>query len=132
MNTEIYKPNIKLYIGVPILIFISCYLVTLTNTFKANSETLSYGIIADLLLTAPLVYFFIIRHSSISKATILRVFLLGILVSGFVLDSEKFEMVNVLKKWISPIIELIVFLFIIKKFQLAINKSIAVKYLETC
>lgn len=117
MNVEIYKPNFKLYIGIPILIFTSCYLVTLTNTFKANTEVLSYGIIADLLLTAPLVYYFIIRNSSISNATILRVFLIGVLVSSLILNSEKFEIIHVLKKWISPVIELIVFLFIIKKFH---------------
>lgn len=117
MNIEIYKPNWKLYIGTPILIFISCYVVTLTNTFKTNSETLSYGIIGDLLFSAPLIYFFIIRNSSISKTTVIRVFLVGILVSGLILDTEKYAIIGVLKKWVSPLIELFVFLFIIKKFH---------------
>jgi hypothetical protein len=45
------------------------------------------------------------------------VFLIGILLSGLILDSEKFEIVAVLKKWISPILELLVFLFLIKKFR---------------
>jgi hypothetical protein len=117
MYIERHKPNCKLYIGIPVFIFISCYLITQTTAFKTNSEALSYGILADLLLTSPLIYFLLIRKSSISKATIIRVILLGILVSGLILNPENFAFVDVLKKWVSPLIELFVFLFIIRKFR---------------
>jgi hypothetical protein len=118
MTLEINKPNWKLYTGIPILIFICCYAITITTVYKNNSDLLSYGILTDLLFTSPLIYFFIIRKSNISKLTILRVLLLGILVSGFILNSEKLELLGVLKKWVSPLIEIFLFVFIFHKFRL--------------
>ena len=98
MNVGIVKPNWKLYLGIPILIYTACYLITFTPTFKTHPQALSYGILADLIIVSPLIYFLIIRKSTISKSTIIRVFLVGIAIAGLILNTEKIEALSVLKK----------------------------------
>ena len=122
MITRIYNLNWRLYFWVPVIIFFSCYCITLTTVFKINQHIISYGIIIDLLITAPLVYLFLIRNKPIAKFTVLRVVLLGIIASGFMLNTESNQLMSILKQWVVPMIEAIIFSIIIRKFYLA-NKT---------
>ncbi len=126
MTANIRNINWKIAIGIPALIFFSCYLITFTAGFKSNGSMLSLAIIGDLLITAPVVYLFLIRKTSVSKLTVLRVLFVGILVAGAILNTESGYLVHVLKIWVSPILEGTFIFFIARKFYLA-NKEAKLK-----
>lgn len=113
------KPNRAIALGIPALIFISCFLITLSPKFAANSLVLSNGILADLLITAPLVYFLAIRKTTISKLTVTRIFIVGLLFAGLILQSQHNPILPFLKTWISPVLEAVVVFIICRKFYIA-------------
>ena len=123
MNTGTYNLNWRFYFWIPALIFLSCYFITLTTVFKNNQQVVSYGIMIDLLITAPLIYLFLIRKKTISKYTVLRVVSLGIIMSGIILNTESNQLISIVKQWLAPMIEAIVFSIIIRKFYLANKKT---------
>ena len=120
------KLNWTIALGIPFLIFLSCLLITFSAKFRLNNDLLSNGILVDLLITAPLVYFLAIRKSNISKLTITRVFIVGLLFAGLILRSHPNPILQIIKTWISPILEAFVILIICKKFYIA-NKNAKAK-----
>ncbi|MEJ7627574.1 MAG: hypothetical protein WKF35_11970 [Ferruginibacter sp.] len=117
------KPNWTIALGIPILIFLGCFFITLTTKFKTNNELLSTAILIDILIVAPLIYFLAIRKSNISKLTVSRIFIAGLLVAGFILNTHSNIALQIIKTWISPIIEAIVIFFIGHKFYTASKKA---------
>lgn len=116
------KPNWTIAFGIPFLIFLSCLLITFSSKFTANNELLSNGILFDLIITAPLIYFLAIRKSNVSKLTVVRVFIVGLLFAGLILRSHSNPILQIIKTWISPLIELFVIFIICRKFYVA-NKN---------
>ncbi len=119
----INKPNWKIAIGIPCIIFLGCFLITFTTKFKTNSGLLSNGILIDTLLVAPLIYFLTIRKSNISKLTVSRVFIVGLLVAGLILNAHSNPLLHFIKTWISPLIEGVIIYFIVSKFYVAGKKA---------
>lgn len=115
MNTTA-KPDWKLALGIPTIIFISCFIITLTSQFKANPDLLSNAIILDLIITAPLIYFLAIRKSSVSKFTVMRVIIVGVLFAGLILNAESNDLLKFIKVWIAPLLEVFVIAFVVRKF----------------
>jgi hypothetical protein len=121
--TIINKPNWKLASGVPACIFLACIIITLSSKFQLNQELLSNGILIDLLVTAPLAYFLIIRKSRVSKLTVARVFIAGLLIAGWILKAHSNTLLQIIKTWVSPVIEGMIIFFISRKFYVANKKS---------
>ncbi len=121
-SSVINKPNWTIALGIPFLIFLSCLIITFSSRFTANSQQLSNGILADLLITAPLIYFLAIRKSNISKLTVIRVFIAALLFAGFILRSHSNPILQIIKTWISPVLEVFIIFIICKKFYVA-NKN---------
>ncbi len=117
------KPNWVIALGIPILIFLSCFFITLTTKFKSNTDLLSNAILIDILVVAPLIYFIAIRKSNISKLTVSRIFITGLLVAGFILNAHQNTLLQIIKTWVSPIIEGAVIFFICRKFYIANKKA---------
>lgn len=117
------KPNWTIALGFPVLIFLSCFFITLTTKFKTNNELLSNAILIDILIVAPLIYFLAIRKSNISKLTVSRIFIVGLLVAGFILNAHSNNLLQIIKTWVSPIIEGAVIFFIGRKFYIANKKA---------
>ena len=126
MTSTTNKPNWTIALGIPFLIYITCLFITFSSTFTTKSELLSNGILADLLITAPLVYFLAIRKSTVSRYTVIRVFIAGILFAGFILQPDSSPGLHIIKKWISPLIEAFVIFVICKRFYIA-NKNAKAK-----
>ena len=101
------------------LIFIACALITLTSKFKEYPDKFSIAITLDLLVTAPLVYFFLIRKTSVSKFTVLRVFMIGVFVATILLSNINSPVFSFVKTWVAPLIELTLIGYIIWKFYTA-------------
>lgn len=122
-KAPIIKPNWTIALGIPLLIFLACFIITLTAKFKANSAVLSNAILLDLLVVAPLVYFLAIRKSKISKLTVSRIFIVGLLVAGFILNAHENIILLNIKMWVSPIVEAVVIFFIVQKFYVANKRA---------
>ncbi len=116
------KLNWKLIVAIPLSIFFACFLITLSSTYKLHQTLLSNAIVIDLLVTAPLAYLIAIRNSNVSKLTVTRVFVLGVFVAEWILNSRSTVLLQLIRLWISPALEAVVIFFIVRKFHLA-NKT---------
>ena len=74
-------------------------------------------------MVALIIYFLAIRKCNVSKLTVTRVFMAGLLVAGFILNAHTNILLQIIKIWISPIIEAVVIFFIGSKFYAANKKA---------
>jgi len=116
------RPNRKLAVGIPLFIFLACFLITLSPKFKLNQALFTDAILIDLLVMAPLTYFLVIRKTAIPALTVTRVFIAGLMIAGWIL-SAKSNTQHIIKLWISPFIEGFVIFFIGKNFYVANKRS---------
>jgi hypothetical protein len=121
--TSTNKPNWKIALGLPFVIFLGCFFITLTTKFKDNPGLLSNAILIDILVVAPLIYFLAIRKSNVSKLTVSRIFIAGLFVAGVILNAQSNPFLQIIKTWISPLIEAMVVFFIVSKFYIANKKA---------
>jgi hypothetical protein len=130
----ISKSRLTLAVGIPALIFTACTLITFSAKFHNHSSQLTVGIILDLLLIAPLTYYFVIRNTSVSKMTVLRVFMAGTIVATLILSKSDSQLLSIIKTRIAPLIEISIVGFIIVKFYTARKnlKSVSVDFLIHC
>ena len=100
------------------IIFLACILITFTPAFKTHPQ-LSIPLLLDLLVTAPLAYFLVIRRSAIPKITVLRVGMIGIFIATLVLSKSDAAVFTFIKIWVSPLVETTLIGWIVWKFYAA-------------
>jgi hypothetical protein len=122
-KTIINKPGLKTAFVLTSSIFLACFLITLTSKFATHPRILSNAILADLLITAPVAWLILVRKTQVSKLTALRVFIVGLLIAGWLLKGHQNMLLHFTKTWISPLIELFVIIFIVRKFHVANRKT---------
>ena len=108
MNTLALPYRRAITFGFPLLIIITMIGLVHSSFFARQPDTLSLGITVDLLLTAPLVYFFLIRKQDIPTVTTISVFVVGIVVASLILPTEHQFYLNQAKTWVLPVVELTV------------------------
>jgi len=113
------KVNWKLAIGLPMMVLLACLLISRSAFFVPGQTILSNAVLADILITAPLLYFLAIRKTNVSRWTVARVFIVCLLTAGIILNSVDNPMLHFIKVWISPLIELGLIILISRKFYLA-------------
>lgn len=113
MKNSIRVPKNSIIFGIPLLLIVFLIFFTKTIFFKENTGALSLAITADLLLTIPIVYFLLIRKTSIPKTTIVPLVILGLVVGYFTIPIENQFYLNLFKTWGLPFIELGVVSYII-------------------
>jgi len=79
------------------------------------TNTLALGITVDLTLTVPILYLLLIQTRKIPKTTIVPVFIIGLLIAGKVLPEEQQTLLNWIKTWCFPLVELSLLSFIAYK-----------------
>jgi hypothetical protein len=121
--SSINKPRWLIALGIPSLIFLCCFIITFTSKFKSHSDIFSNAILIDILVVAPLIYFLAIRKSAISKWTVLRVFVLGLVVAGLILNAQSNTFLHLLETWVYPLMEGALIIFIVRKFYIANQKA---------
>ncbi|WP_299221419.1 hypothetical protein [uncultured Aquimarina sp.] len=99
--------------GFPVLIITLMIAIAKSKLFELNPEVLSIGVTADLLFTVPFIYFLLIRKKNIPKITILSLFILGIVITTFIIPKENQLFLNQIKTWFLPFLEIGVFTFIL-------------------
>jgi len=106
------RPNWSLALGLPLLVMLSSIIIVYSPFFAAHSAGMSTGVTLDLTVTAPLLYFLAIRRTAVSKMTVIRVFVVGVLVAGLLLGSRS-PLLHGIKTWISPVIEAVVVITVV-------------------
>lgn len=109
------KSNWLLILGLPFIIFSSSIVIAVAGKLRVHNPLLSAGILADLLITAPVLYLLAIRKTDISKWTAIRVFMVGLLLASFLIAPKSNAVLQILKTWIASFIEVFVIIFIAKK-----------------
>jgi hypothetical protein len=122
-STIMQKPNWKLSIGIPAFIFSVCIFICFSSVFHDHQTLLENAVLGDLLITAPIAYLFTIRKTNVSKTTVVRVFVIGLLLAGWILKNSGNMSLLFIKTFISPCLELFVLFFIGRKFYLANRKA---------
>jgi hypothetical protein len=117
MNKTINFHKTLLILGIPLLIIGAMILLANTSLFRSNPDGLAIGITFDLLLTVPLVYFLLIRKTSIPKTTVVPFLIFGVIICSIILPSENQQYLNLFKVWVLPIVELSVISFVIYKVR---------------
>ncbi len=116
--TSLFNRNL-LRFGIPALLFITLIVFIKSPYFQVDSTALTLGVTLDLLVTIPIVYFLLIRKTTIPKTTIVPMMMLGLIVGIFVLPETNHQYLNFFKTWFLPIIEISVATFIIVKVRKA-------------
>ncbi len=116
------KPNWLLALGLPVLVATLSCLTVLTPRFQADSILMSHAILADVLILAPFLYYLCIRKTQVSRMSILRIWVAGLLLVGLVLDSRNSIMLHYIKNYAYPIIEIAIVGALVRSFYLA-NKN---------
>ena len=117
MNKTINFHKTLLILGIPLLIIGAMILLANTSLFRSNPDGLAIGITFDLLLTVPLVYFLLIRKTSIPKTTVVPFLIFGVIICSIILPSENQQYLTLFKVWVLPIVELSVISFVIYKVR---------------
>src|SRR5258708_20178995 len=101
------KPNWTLAIGLPVLVMIACTIIVFSPVFLLKPDALSTGITLDLTLTAPLLYFLVIRGSRVPKMTVVRVFIACILLAGLFLHNRPHSFLSLLQTSVHPLAQIL-------------------------
>lgn len=102
---------------VPLAIVVLLVGISKASLFNSNPNELSVAITLDLLLTMPLVYFFIIRKRKIPNITIVPVFGAGMIIASLILPKENQWLLDYARTWVLPAIELAVATIILFKVR---------------
>jgi len=111
-------PNWPLALGLPLAVFIACTVIVFSTLFTMNTSHLSTAVVLDLTVTAPLLYFLVIRKTRVPRASVIRVFVVGVLVAGLLLGTRS-PLLHGIKTWISPVVEAAVVITVVLKFRQA-------------
>ncbi|MDN5205031.1 hypothetical protein QQ008_26820 [Fulvivirgaceae bacterium BMA10] len=131
MNATLSLKSPLLIFGLPILIFVSMILLTISPIFKTEPSALALGITYDLTLTAPLIYLLLIWKRNIPKITVVPFFVAGVIIATFLLPKEEQFHLNIIKTWVLPLIELGVVSTIVYKVIKTIRIFRAHRYADT-
>jgi hypothetical protein len=108
MHVSLKAPNWKLAIGLPSLVLVACIAIVLSPIYQTNKQSLSLPIIFDLLVTAPILYYLVIRKTKVAYTTVIRVFLIGLLVASWLMEKNGPPILIGIKHWLAPILEVVV------------------------
>ncbi|WP_436516122.1 hypothetical protein [Ekhidna sp. To15] len=112
----------NLIILFPFAIIAVCIFAAKSTFFVENPGQLSLAITFDLLISAPVFYFLIIRKRSIPNTTVVPVFILGIVVASIILPTEHQFYLSLVKTWFLPLLEITIITYLIVTIRKAFKK----------
>lgn len=122
MKKTLRLPEYLLIFGLPILLMGSLAMLSGSPMFTRRPETLSLGITVDLLLTIPLLYFFLIRKTNIPNSTVVPVLLLGVLVGSAILPTDRQQHLEAFKTWGLPVVEMGIIFYVLFRLRQGIRR----------
>ena len=115
------QKNLTIF-GTPLLIFGLMAILAKSSFFAEYPDNLAPGITFDLLISAPLVYFLLIRKTSIPKTTVVPFLIAGVILCSILLPKENQYYLGLFKTWVLPVAELSLLSFLIYKVSKAIRQ----------
>lgn len=110
-----------LIFGLPLVLFaILAFLIKLTPQPEGN--VWYFALTIDLLLTVPLIYFWLIRKTAVPKTTVIPVMLLGLGLGYALLPLQGQTYLTLFKLWALPWIEISVLAFLLFKVHSALKR----------
>lgn len=121
MNRSISLNRGLLSVGITLALL--CILIFLMRfDLAAGNSILGLAITIDLILIVPLIYFFLIRKTSIPKTTVIPIMVAGLFIGTHLLPKDNQEYLQMFKIWALPLVELSILTFIVIKVRGAIKK----------
>jgi len=105
--------------GIPFLLFLALIIIVKSPIFIPE---IALFVTLDFLVVIPLIYFLLIRKKEISKKSIFTLILLGLFTASFILPKENQHLIDVLKLYVLPLVEVFLFVFLILKTRKIIKK----------
>lgn len=112
MNREIAFSRNWVYFGVPLVLLTAVILLINSSCFD-GSNALSLAISIDLLVTVPIVYFLLIRKSTIPKTTVVPFVILGLVLGTSFLPKENQAYLELFRLWALPVLEVSILTYVI-------------------
>lgn len=112
----------KLIFLLPIAIVLGCIYVAGSPLFLENPHQMAMAITFDLLVSTPVIYFLIIRKTTIPKTTVVPVFILGLVVASVILPAEHQTHLSLVKTWFLPFLEIGIITYLIITIRKAFKK----------
>jgi len=111
--------QISLYwLAAPIILIAVVVLVATSDLFSANQQAVSNGIVLDLVVTIPFVYWLIIRRTKIPNLSTIPLFIIGVMIARILVPSSDHQLLSVIRTWILPTVETTVVILIVRKILL--------------
>ena len=103
----------------PLLIIGFCVSLAGSELFSSEKQIFSQAITCDLLLTSPILYFLLIRKTSIPRMTVVPVIIAGLWIASAILPEEQRGIADLLKLWFLPLLEIALLVLVIFKVRKA-------------
>ncbi|MFS4466794.1 hypothetical protein [Maribacter sp. 2210JD10-5] len=102
--------------GLPLVVIISSLSIAISPLLDYYPD-IAIGITYDLILTAPLLFLYLSRKSRRSKLQVVPFFMIGIVLSSFLLPKSQHEHLNYIKTYLFPLLELTIFCTLVFKIH---------------
>ena len=110
-----------LVFGLPLLLIGGLAMLSGSSLSARYPEDLSMGITIDMVLTVPLLYFFLIRKTKIPNTTVVPVLLISVLVCSVILPADRQQYLNAFKNWVLPVVEIGVLSYVLYRVRQGIK-----------
>ncbi|WP_298903276.1 hypothetical protein [uncultured Psychroserpens sp.] len=119
-KTTLLKPNAIAFL-IPLILLLGLVILLNSSAFLANQNQLSAFITIDFIITIPVIYFLLIRKQNISNFTIAPFLIACVIIASYTIPLENQDLLNTVKIWLIPIIEISVLSVVIFKLRKAIK-----------
>ncbi len=109
-------------LGLPFLILLFLVFLAQSPAFNRQADLGALALTLDFLITVPLIYYLLIRKSTIPPTTVVPVLILGITAGTYALPVENQYYLDLFKVWGLPMVEIFVFTYILFKIRAAVRK----------
>ena len=121
MNNIIKLSRRTLFFGVSISLIGLLILIAKSPLFTITPNVLSLTITIDLLISIPVIHYFLIRKTEIPKTSISSIIVLGLIVGMFIIPIDNQNYLNFFRIWLLPIVEISIIVFIIYEVRKALR-----------
>ncbi len=121
MTTPSINKNLLAY-GIPLGLFALLAAIVHSAFFDQNA-ILPLAVSVDLVITVPVVYFLLIRKTTIAKTTVVPVMVLGLLLGTYLLPPEDQTYLALFRTWALPVVELGVLSYVVYTFRTVVKET---------
>jgi len=125
-KTSFLRANSIVFL-IPVILILALIFLLNSAVYLENQSTLSTYITLDFIITIPLIYFLLIRKTSISNLTIAPFLIACVIIASYAIPNTNQDTLSAFKTWLIPLVELSVLTIIVLKVRKAVlhYKSVA-------